>query len=107
MNFKLLSILFLGLHIGAAPTAFGQEDNKKAMMDTESDSKPTPEFSRKIDTQSKVVTNHEIMIGGQKVPYSATAGTQPVWAEDGHPIATLFYTYYQRTGVKDLSLIHI
>lgn len=101
MNFKLLSILVLGLHLGAAPTAFGQEDNKKAMMDAESDSKPTPEFSRKIDTQSKVVTNHEIMIGGQKVPYSATAGTQPVWAEDGHPIATLFYTYYQRTDVKD------
>lgn len=41
------------------------------------------------------------MIKGKKVPFSATVGTQPVWAEDGHPIATLFYTYYERTDIKD------
>jgi carboxypeptidase C (cathepsin A) len=57
--------------------------------------------SRKIETESAVTTQHEVMIKGKKVPYSATAGTQPVWAEDGHPIATLFYTYYERTDVKD------
>ncbi|OEK05105.1 S10 family peptidase [Roseivirga misakiensis] len=57
--------------------------------------------SRDIPIQSAVVTNHEVTIKGKKVPYSATVGTQPVWAEDGHPIATLFYTYYERTDVKD------
>jgi carboxypeptidase C (cathepsin A) len=57
--------------------------------------------SRKIETESSVTSQHEVMIKGKKVPYSATAGTQPVWAEDGHPIATLFYTYYERTDVKD------
>ncbi len=57
--------------------------------------------SRKIDVESTVVTNHEVTIKGKKVPFSATVGTQPVWAEDGHPIATLFYTYYERTDIKD------
>lgn len=57
--------------------------------------------SRKIDVESTVVTNHEVTIKGKKVPFSATVGTQPVWAEDGNPIATLFYTYYERTDIKD------
>lgn len=57
--------------------------------------------SRKIDVESTVVTNHEVMIKGKKVPFSATVGTQPVWDNDGDPIATLFYTFYERTDVKD------
>tara|TARA_R110001599_G_scaffold57805_2_gene159200 strand:+ start:2542 stop:4014 length:1473 start_codon:yes stop_codon:yes gene_type:complete len=57
--------------------------------------------SRKIDVESKVVTTHEVTIKGKRVPYSATVGTQPVWDNNGDPIATLFYTYYERTDVKD------
>ena len=60
----------------------------------------TRPFSRKIPVESKVTTNHEVSINGSKVPYSATAGTQPVWDKDGKPIATLFYTYYRRSDVK-------
>tara|TARA_R110000796_G_scaffold252645_2_gene390247 strand:- start:116965 stop:118437 length:1473 start_codon:yes stop_codon:yes gene_type:complete len=56
---------------------------------------------RKIDVESKVVTTHEVTIKGKRVPYSATVGTQPVWDGNGDPIATLFYTYYERTDVKD------
>ncbi len=57
--------------------------------------------SRKIDIESTVVTNHVVTIKGKKVPFSATVGTQPVWNNDGDPIATLFYTFYERTDVKD------
>jgi carboxypeptidase C (cathepsin A) len=32
-----------------------------------------------------------------------TAGTQPVWDKDGKVIASLFYTYYQRSDVGDKS----
>ncbi|WP_143960771.1 S10 family peptidase [Litoribacter populi] len=56
---------------------------------------------RQIEVESANTTNHEITIKGQRVPYSATAGTQPVWNEDGKPIASLFYTYYERTDVSD------
>ena len=96
MNLKSLCVLF------AFPLfAFSQDDVENPKTNGADEAKARPEFSRKIETQSKVVTKHEVTIKGQKVPYSATAGTQPVWAEDGHPIATLFYTHYQRTDVED------
>lgn len=57
--------------------------------------------NRYIQVDTMVKTMHEVTIKGVRVPYSATTGTQPVWNEAGKPIATLFYTYYQRTDVKD------
>ena len=57
--------------------------------------------SRKITIDTMVVTNHTGMINGQNLSYTATAGTQPVWDKDGNPIATLFYTYYERNNVKN------
>ncbi|WNB18890.1 carboxypeptidase [Marivirga arenosa] len=57
--------------------------------------------NRKIAVDTMVVTNHTTTIEGQKVSYSATTGTQPVWNEKGEPDATLFYTYYKRTDVQD------
>ena len=36
---------------------------------------------------------------GPQVEYTATAGTQPVWNADGKVIASLFYTFYQRTDL--------
>ncbi|PZX53938.1 carboxypeptidase C (cathepsin A) [Algoriphagus ratkowskyi] len=56
---------------------------------------------RQIEVESAVVTTHTTTIKGKKVPYTATAGTQPVWNEKGKPIASLFYTFYQRTDISD------
>jgi carboxypeptidase C (cathepsin A) len=42
-----------------------------------------------------------VTIKGVKVPYTATVGTQPVWDENGKPIAGVFFTYYERSDVKD------
>lgn len=56
---------------------------------------------RKILADSVVITKHQVMIKGMPVSFSATTGTQPVWDEAGKPIATLFYTYYERSDVKD------
>lgn len=57
--------------------------------------------ARNIEIDNSVVTEHETKILGKRVKYSATTGTQPVWNGDSDPVATLFYTYYQRTDVKD------
>ena len=57
--------------------------------------------NRKIAIDTTVVTNHTTTIEGQKISYTATTGTQPVWNEKGEPDATLFYTYYKRTDVND------
>lgn len=56
---------------------------------------------RHIPVESSVVTQHEVTIKGKKVPYKATAGTQPVWDDDGKPVATLFYTFYERTDISN------
>ena len=56
---------------------------------------------RHIEVESTVTTNHSATILGQKFDYTATAGTQPVWDENGKPTATLFYTYYERQDVDD------
>ncbi len=56
---------------------------------------------REIDVDSQVVTEHKTTIKGSKVTYSATTGTQPVWDEEGNAVASLFYTYYKRTDIKD------
>ncbi len=58
--------------------------------------------SRIIPVDTTVVTNHSTVINGAKISYSATTGTQPVWDENGKPIATLFYTYYKRSGISDM-----
>ena len=55
----------------------------------------------RMPADTTVVTTHETTIKGKKVPYSATTGTQPVWDESGHTVATLFYTYYERTDIRD------
>ncbi len=44
-----------------------------------------------------------VTIKGQRVPYRVTVGTQPVWDDRGAPIASVFFTYYERTDVSDRS----
>lgn len=51
----------------------------------------------------KKTSEHQVVIRGEKIPYMATVGNQPVWDDSGKPIASLFYTFYERTDVKDKS----
>jgi carboxypeptidase C (cathepsin A) len=57
--------------------------------------------NRVIPVDTMVLTSHTTTIKGVKISYTATTGMQPVWDESGKPIATLFYTYYRRTGSED------
>lgn len=57
--------------------------------------------SRHLNPDANVVTEHEVTIKGQRVPYRVTTGTMPVWDDDGKVIAGIFYTYYERSDVKD------
>jgi len=56
--------------------------------------------NRIIPIDTTVITSHSTTINGVAINYTATTGTQPVWNEDGEPIATLYYTYYKRTNVN-------
>ncbi|TKB45524.1 S10 family peptidase [Thalassotalea mangrovi] len=49
----------------------------------------------------QVVTRHETKINGERVKYTATTGTQPLWNDKDEAIAAIHYTYYQRNDVKN------
>lgn len=77
----------MGLIVVWAVVGFG------FIVDVEAQNKSIP-----LDTQ--VVSQHEIEIRGEKVPYEAETGTQPVWNKDGEAEAAVHYTYYRRTDVE-------
>jgi carboxypeptidase C (cathepsin A) len=54
-----------------------------------------------VHGDTAITTDHVVTIKGQRVPYRATVGNQPVWNEAGTPIASVFYTYYERSDVRD------
>lgn len=54
-----------------------------------------------FEPDKTVETNHSVSIKGQRINYSAITGTLPVWDDDGNCIAGLYFTYYQRTDVKN------
>jgi carboxypeptidase C (cathepsin A) len=56
---------------------------------------------RVLALDSAIVTHHEVTIKGQRVPYTSTAGSIPLWDEDGKALAGVFYTYYEREGISD------
>lgn len=55
----------------------------------------------RIPLDTMVVTTNSVVIKGKTVPYKATTGMQPVWNDNGKIIASLYYTYYKRSDVKN------
>ena len=55
----------------------------------------------KVPVDTTVVTNHSVTIKGKNINYSAQTGMQPVWDDQGNPIASLYYTYYKRSDIKN------
>ncbi|SDS26379.1 S10 family peptidase [Christiangramia echinicola] len=54
-----------------------------------------------IPTDTTVTTQHSVNINGKSIDYSAETGFMPLWNNDREPIASLFYTYYKRSGIKN------
>ncbi len=57
--------------------------------------------NRSLPVDTTVVTQHGVTVNGTAFTYTAETGTQPVWDENGKPIAALHYTYYTRNNIKD------
>jgi carboxypeptidase C (cathepsin A) len=97
--------LLLGLCFGLTVLANAQQKKAEtapiAAATPKAEEKPQVSSSRVLNPDMSVITNGEVMIKGQKVPYKTTAGTIPVWDEAGKIIASCFYTYYERSDVKD------
>jgi carboxypeptidase C (cathepsin A) len=91
------------LIIASLANAYGQRNAQRVQTPVP----PTPSVeklpsgSRVLNIDSSVTTHAEVTINGQRVPYDATAGAMPVWDEEGKPVAGVFYTYYERSDIKD------
>jgi carboxypeptidase C (cathepsin A) len=92
---KILLPLFL---MGCLTMTQAQQTSPPA---TAAKEEKTAALTIPFNPDNQVVTNHTTTIKGQKVPFAATTGTMPVWDEEGKAIAGLFYTYYERSDVKD------
>jgi carboxypeptidase C (cathepsin A) len=57
--------------------------------------------SNMLNPDYAVATESAVTIKGFKIPYKAIAGTIPVWNDSGKVIAGVFFTYYERTDIKD------
>jgi carboxypeptidase C (cathepsin A) len=90
----MVAITFLAFGPFAASAAQAPEKGKEA------ESKPAPEVPPKEESS---VTEHSIRIAGQTVSYKATAGTILLKDEKSEPTASIYYTAYTRSDVKDLS----
>ena len=55
----------------------------------------------KLPVDTIINSSHTTKIKNVNVDYLASTGTQPVWNSNGEVIASLFYTYYKRTDVKN------
>lgn len=65
--------------------------------------RPVGAQTRAPDVEGATSQESTVTIRGERVPYRVTTGTQPVWDEDGEPIASVFYVYYERMEVRDRS----
>ncbi|HVA56439.1 MAG: hypothetical protein WBQ26_13800 [Gemmatimonadaceae bacterium] len=61
------------------------------------------EMNRLPAVDSVVVTHHTATIGGQKLDYTATAGTYVVRDDAGTPKATFFFVAYTKDGVANVA----
>ena len=59
--------------------------------------------SRTLPIDTTVTTKHKLTTQTDSFNYTATTGTQPVWDENGDPIASLHYTYYTKDNVSNRS----
>lgn len=57
----------------------------------------------KIVSDTAFRTEASITIKGQRVPYRVTTGTQPVYSDSNTVVASMFYTFYERTDVTNKS----
>jgi carboxypeptidase C (cathepsin A) len=70
--------------------------------ETKAGEKPAEPASR-LPKEESSVTDHSIKIGGQTIPYKATAATILLKNDKDEPTALIYSTAYTRSDVKDLS----
>ncbi len=90
--------LALALVIACFPANLALADDAKPTESKPADPKPK---DTKDSPEKSVVTEHKATIGGQEVPYVATAATILLRDAEEKPTASIFHIAYTRKGVAD------
>lgn len=96
----LLAMLFAFAQPAPIAAQTAPPDAKPAASKPD-DAKPAPDAEAPKEESS--VTDHTIQIGGESIPYKATASTIMLKDEKGDPTALIYSTAYTRSDTKDLS----
>jgi len=73
-----------------------------AALDAQRPAEAQRPAARTFPVDTAIRSQHRVTIRGAIVPYETQVGMQPVWNDSGTVIASLFYTYYRRTDVRDV-----
>jgi carboxypeptidase C (cathepsin A) len=96
MHVKNLGVLLMfALCVNTFATRAQEKDAKAGEKPAEPAAPPPKEESS--------VTDHTIKIGGQTIPYKATAATVLIKNDKDEPTALIYSTAYTRSDVKDMS----
>lgn len=96
-----ISSLVISSALVLATSASAQDATSNVPPAVSANKPSTIANERLLPAESAVHSSGTVTIKSKIVPYKATAGTQPVWDKDGKVIASLFYTYYQRSDVSN------
>jgi len=91
-----LSTIMLMSGVLMAPPVRAQRPAAPSERDSTPAAAPVPK-------ETSSATEHQIRIGGQLVPYRATAATMLLKNDKDEPIGSLYYTAYTRTDTRDAS----
>jgi carboxypeptidase C (cathepsin A) len=99
----ILTALVIGIVSAQDRAVFAQAPSKEppnAPEEKPAEAKPPAEAAPKEESS---VTEHTIQIGGQTIPYKATASTTLLNNDKDEPVALMYSTAYVRSDVKDPS----
>ncbi len=96
LHMRKISVLPM-LLVCIAQLAFSQDKGNAVKEITNNNS------LNQLHPDHSIITENSVTVKGQKIPYKAFTGTIPVWNDSGKTIAGVFYTYYERSDIKDRS----
>jgi carboxypeptidase C (cathepsin A) len=102
---KLSWIFAAALLVSAAPaTRVAARQQERPAGEAHAPEAKAPEKCDEKSTKEEwSVTDHSIKIGGQTIPYKASAGTTLLKNDKGDPTGLLYSVAYTRSDVKDLT----
>ena len=97
----ILLITSLSSHLSAQEEKKDPKDSKGAAVKADDKKEDKKDEKKDEKADKKSVTEHSITLGGQKIDYTATAGTLALKDAEGKTTADIFYIAYTKKGVTD------